>query len=168
VTVTGSGDSTIEIEIENNSFLTFETGSATTLGANLRLLNNNINIEAGATFSGAGALVVPDGSHIVADNQADIGVLLDMQGAFRPGNFNGIGRVELLDYQSTSTSELFVEPIGTALWQRQLGSAPAAAAQAAVAEHGGSAWAAAVLTACLAARGSYGRAVARTGVSTLK
>jgi hypothetical protein len=83
VTVTGSGDSTIEIEIENNSFLTFETGSATTLGANLRLLNNNINIEAGATFSGAGALVVPDGSHIVADNQADIGVLLDMQGAAR-------------------------------------------------------------------------------------
>ena len=55
------------------------------------LLNNNINIEQGATFAGSGALKIPDGSHMVADNQADINVLLQVQGAFRPGNFNGIG-----------------------------------------------------------------------------
>ena len=78
-------------------------------------MNNNINIEAGATFSGAGALVVPDGSHMVADNLADIGVLLDMQGALRPGNSEGIGRVDLFDYQQADTGELFVELTGTAL-----------------------------------------------------
>ncbi len=101
--------------MQNNSFLTFETGSTTTLGSNLQLVNNNINIEAGATFSGAGALVVPDGSHMVADNLADIAVLLDMQGAFRPGNSEGIGRIDLLDYQQANTGELFVELKGTAL-----------------------------------------------------
>jgi hypothetical protein len=113
VTVDAGGESTIIVE--NNFFLSFETGSATTLNSNLRLENNNINIEAGATFAGGGALVVPDGSHMVADNLADIGVLLDMQGAFRPGNFNGIGRVDLFDYQQGDTGELYVELIGTSL-----------------------------------------------------
>ena len=32
-----------------------------------------------------------------------------MKGAFRPGNFNGIGRVELFDFQESETAELFVE-----------------------------------------------------------
>src|SRR5690606_35045684 len=50
-----------------------------------------------------------------ADNLADIGVLLDMQGTFRPGNFDGIGRVNLFDYQQEETGELFVELTGTAL-----------------------------------------------------
>ena len=114
VTVGAGGAS---IEVENNFFLSFESGSATTLNSNLRLANNNINIEAGATFSGAGAIFVPDGSHMVADNSADIGVLLDMQGAFRPGNSEGIGRVDLFDYQQADSGELFVEVIGTSLNQ---------------------------------------------------
>ena len=45
--------------------------------------------------------MIPDGSHMVADNLANIGVLLDMQGAFRPGNSEGIGRVDLFDYQNS-------------------------------------------------------------------
>jgi uncharacterized protein (TIGR03382 family) len=113
VTIGAGADATIQVA--NNSFLTFETGSATTLGGDLTLVNNNINIEDNATFSGAGALIIPDGSHLVVDNQADVGVLLDMQGAFRPGNFNGIGRVNLVDYQQASTAELFVEIVGTGL-----------------------------------------------------
>lgn len=115
VVTVGVGGATIEVA--NNSFLTFETGSSTTLGSNLQLKNNNINIEDGATFSGAGALIIPDGSHMVIDNQADVGVLLDMQGALRPGNFNGIGRVNLFEMQMSNTSELFVELIGTSLNQ---------------------------------------------------
>jgi hypothetical protein len=104
------------IQVQNNTFLTFETGSTTTLDGNLTLINNNINIEQNAVFvNGGGALIIPDGSHMVADNLADIGVLLDMHGAFRPGNFNGIGRIDLLDAQFSSTSELFVELTGTAL-----------------------------------------------------
>jgi len=105
------------IEVANNTFLTFESTSATTLNSNLRLVNNNINIEDGATFSGSGALIVPDGSGLVADNSADIGVLLDMQGTFQPGNSAGIARVDLLDYQQANTGELFVELTGTGLNQ---------------------------------------------------
>lgn len=113
VTVAAGLPSTIQVQ--NNRFLTFEAGSSTTLNGNLQLVNNNINVEAGATFSGAGAVVIPDGSHLVVDNLANVGVLLDMQGAFRPGNFEGIGRVDLLDYQQAGTGELFVELRGTAL-----------------------------------------------------
>jgi hypothetical protein len=114
-TVTIGAGTASTIEVENNSFLTFETGSATTLNGDLRLVNNNINIEQGTTFSGPGALVIPDGSHLAADNLANIGVLLDMQGVFRPGNFEGIGRVNLFDYQQANTGELYVELTGTAL-----------------------------------------------------
>jgi hypothetical protein len=115
VTIGAGADATIQVA--NNFFLTFETGSATTLDGDLTLINNNINIEPAALFSGAGALIIHEDSHIVADNQAEIGVLLDMQGSFRPGNFNGIGRVELKDMQMSGRSELFVELIGTGLNQ---------------------------------------------------
>lgn len=113
LTVSAGGASTLEVQ--NNSFLSFESGSTSTLNGNLQLKNNNIIVEAGATFSGAGALIVPDGSHIVGENLSNIGVLLQMQGAFRPGNSEGIGRVNLFDYQQESTGELFVELRGTAL-----------------------------------------------------
>lgn len=104
------------VQVTNNFFLTFASGSTTTLDGDLTLVNNNINIEQGAVFNnGGGALLIPDGSHVVADNLANIGVLFDMQGAFRPGNFEGIGRVNLFDYQNASTSELYVELRGTAL-----------------------------------------------------
>jgi hypothetical protein len=114
-TVNVSGGSASTIKVENNFFLVFETGSATTLNADLQLQNNNIIIEQGATFSGPGAIVIPELSHVVAENQADIGVLLDMQGNLRPGNSEGIGRVDLFDYQQTDTGKLWVELTGTAL-----------------------------------------------------
>jgi hypothetical protein len=115
VTIGAGADSTIEVA--NNFFLTFETGSATTLNGNLSVVNNNINIEAGATFGGGGALRVPNGSHFVADNLANINVLVTMEGAFRPGNFEGIGRVQIFEYQSTDTSQVFAELRGTGLNQ---------------------------------------------------
>ncbi len=113
--VTTSAGSASTIKVQNNFFLTFESTNMTSLVADLRLQNNNIIIEQGAAFSGGGALVIPDGSHMVAENLANIGVLLDMQGAFRPGNSEGIGRVDLFDYQQANTGELFVELTGTAL-----------------------------------------------------
>jgi hypothetical protein len=116
-TLTIGAGANATIQVANNFFLTFETGSAVTLGGDVTLKNNNIIIEQGATFTGAGALIIADGSHMVADNQADIGTLLVMDGAFRPGNFNGIGRVALLDLQESSTSETYVELIGTSLNQ---------------------------------------------------
>jgi hypothetical protein len=114
--VTTSAGPASTIKIQNNFFLTFESTSTTTLVADLRLENNNIIIEQGATFNNSGgALVIPDGSHMVGKNLANIGVLLDMQGAFRPGNSEGIGRVDLFDYQQGNTGELYVELTGTGL-----------------------------------------------------
>ena len=111
----GAGGATIQVA--NNSFLEFKSTSVTTLGSNLQLLNNNIIIEAGATFSGGGALIVPDGSNVVADNLADVGVLLQMDGGLRPGNSEGIGRFGLFDFQQSNTSDLFIEITGTGLNQ---------------------------------------------------
>lgn len=115
VTVVAGSDATIQVE--NNFFLTFQNGSTTTLNGDLTVRNNNINIKAGATFSGTGALTVPDVSHAVLDGGSNVNVLFQMQGAFRPANFNGIGQVTVKDYQSAPTTELYVELIGTALNQ---------------------------------------------------
>jgi hypothetical protein len=104
------------LDVEPNFFLDFESTSATTLNANLRLLGNNLGVDAGATFAGTGALIVPDASHLGAENGANINVLLDNQGAFRPGKF-AAGSVNLKDYQQSATGELIVDLTGTALNQ---------------------------------------------------
>lgn len=114
-TVTVAPGANATIQVGNNYFMTFEPGSTTTLGGNLRLLNNNINIEPGATFSGVGALTIPDGSHLVMDATANANVLLQMDGAFRPANFEGVGRVDVRDYQQGPTGDLYIEIKGTAL-----------------------------------------------------
>ena len=84
----------------------------TTLNGNLRLENNNINIEAGATFSGAGRSSFPTAATWWPTTWPTSASLLDMQGAFRPGNSEGIGRVDLFDYQQANTGELYVELTG--------------------------------------------------------
>ena len=115
VTVKAGPDSRLDIQV--NRFLTLESTSVTTLNGNLRLVSNNASIQAGATFSGTGALIVPDNSHLIAEANANINVLLDNQGAFRPSGFDTVGRVDLKDYQQASTGELFVELAGTGLNQ---------------------------------------------------
>jgi hypothetical protein len=110
VTVFAGADSTIEVQL--NRFLVFESTSSTTLNANLRLVSNNANIDAGATFSGTGALIIPDDSHLVADDNSNINVLLNNQGTFRPSGINTVGRVDLKDYQQAATGELVIELAG--------------------------------------------------------
>jgi hypothetical protein len=109
------GDSTLKVQV--NRFLTLQSTSASTLNANLRLESNNAEIEAGATFSGAGAVIVPQNSHLVADANANINTLLDNEGTIRPAGFDVVGRVDLKDYQQTSTGSLFVELAGNLLNQ---------------------------------------------------
>lgn len=116
-TVTTSGAAPSTIEVQNNFFLEFESTCNATLNRNLVLVNNNIVIRAGATFSGVGALVVPDGSHLVMAAGANANVLLNLDGALRPANSEGIGRVDVLDYQQGTTGELIMEISGTALNQ---------------------------------------------------
>lgn len=116
-TVTVGGADASTIRVANNHFLVFEPGSSTTLNRDLQLLNNNIIIESGAVFAGAGALNVPDGSHMVMKAGANANVLLNLSGALRPGNSEGIARVDVKDYQQSATGELFTEITGTALNQ---------------------------------------------------
>jgi hypothetical protein len=112
-TVAAGPESTIKVR--NNTFLTFEGGSTVTLNGNLRLENNNINVEDLVNFNGAGALKVVDGSHMVIDNNAEVGVLLELHGGLRPGNSEGIGRANLTDYQQFATGKFFLELRGTSL-----------------------------------------------------
>lgn len=105
------------LEVTPNYFLTLEDSAKVTLNGDLRILNNNIRIEAGALFAGAGALVIPNGSHLVADANAKVDVLLEMGGAFRPAGFDAVGRVDVKDYQQSATGALFIELTGTGLNQ---------------------------------------------------
>ncbi|MEZ6190611.1 MAG: PEP-CTERM sorting domain-containing protein [Phycisphaerales bacterium] len=105
------------IIVEINRFLTFESSSSTTLNGDLTLHNNNIGIDAGATFSGPGALIVAENSHLVTDPSIGIGVLLDNQGTLRPAGFFTPGRLDLIDYQQADTGRLVVDLAGTSLNQ---------------------------------------------------
>ncbi len=112
----GAGtDSTINVQV--NRFLDINSTSAVTLNGNLRLVSNNANIAAGATFSGAGAIIVPSGSHLVTAAGANINVLLDNEGTIRPSGFDVVGNTTIKDYQQTNTGQLFVELTGTLLNQ---------------------------------------------------
>jgi hypothetical protein len=109
--VLAGANSTIEVQV--NRFLEFNTGSSTTLNGNLRLLNNNINVEAGAAFSGAGALIVDDASHVVVDNGATVNVLVVNEGNLYPGGLFTVGAVTVKDYSQASTGVLNVDLDGT-------------------------------------------------------
>lgn len=113
--VVGAGaPSTIKVAL--NSFLDVESTSTVTLNGNLRLESNNARIKAGATFGGAGAVVVPSGPHtLVLDPNANVNVLVDNHGTLYPGGITGVGRVDLKDYQQRDAGKLFVEIEGTGL-----------------------------------------------------
>ncbi|MEK7950999.1 beta strand repeat-containing protein [Luteolibacter soli] len=115
VTVNGASPSTIQVQV--NRFLDFKTGSNTTLNQNLTLLGNNISIEAGAIFSGNGAIVLPAGNHLILEAGENANVLLDMRGSFRPSGFETIGQVTVKDFQEAATSDLLIELTGTGLNQ---------------------------------------------------
>ena len=115
ISVGAGADATIEVQV--NRFLTLEPTSASTLSGNLRLVSNNATIAAGATFAGTGALIVDSNSHLVTAPNANINVLLDNRGTLRPGGFDTVGRVDLRDYQQSSTGKLVAELVGTGLNQ---------------------------------------------------
>jgi hypothetical protein len=115
INVAAGGDSTINVQV--NRFLTLRSTSVSTLNSNLRLVTNNGEIEAGATFSGTGAVIVPSGSHLMTAAGANINVLLDNEGTIRPAGFDIVGAATLKDYQQTDSGQLFVELTGTLLNQ---------------------------------------------------
>jgi hypothetical protein len=116
-TVTVNAGGTSRIKVQNNRFLSFEPTSVTTLNQNLILENNNIIIEAGATFAGTGALRVPHGSHMVMEPLSNANVLLDLGGALRVANSEAIGQATVKDFQQAASSELYMEIAGSALNQ---------------------------------------------------
>jgi hypothetical protein len=115
VNVAAGADSTINVQV--NRFLDIKSTSTLNLNGNLRLVSNNGHIEAGAIFTGNGAVIVPAGSHLVPEANSNINTLLVNEGALRPGDFEGVGRVDMKDYQQTDTGQLYVELTGTLLNQ---------------------------------------------------
>jgi hypothetical protein len=115
INIAAGGDSTIKVQV--NRFLTIGSTSVVTLGSNLNLMTNNGSIEAGATFNGAGAVIVPTGSHLITEPNANINTLLVNAGTVRPSGFNTVGREDLRDYQQTDTGLLEVELTGMFLNQ---------------------------------------------------
>ena len=90
INVAAGGDSTINVQV--NRFLTIKSTSTVSLGSNLQLVTNNGEIQAGATFSGAGAVIVPAGSHLIPDAGSNINTLLVNEGTVRPSGFNTVGQ----------------------------------------------------------------------------
>ena len=115
INVAAGSDSTINVQV--NRFLTIHSTSTVSLGSNLKLVTNNGEIQAGATFSGAGAIIVPVGSHLITDSGANINTLLDIEGTLRPSGFNTVGNETIKDYQQASTGLVEFELTGTLLNQ---------------------------------------------------
>ena len=110
-TVAAGPESTIKVR--NNTFLSFRSGSTTTLNGNLRLLNNNIGFDVGASFSGTGALIIDDDSHAVIGAGATVNALYVNEGTLRVANSEGIGVATVKDYVQLTTGELHLELTGT-------------------------------------------------------
>ncbi|MFT3784574.1 MAG: PEP-CTERM sorting domain-containing protein [Tepidisphaeraceae bacterium] len=115
INVAVGGDSTITVQV--NRFLTLGSTSVNTLGSNLRLVTNNGSIEAGASFSGSGAVIVPASSHLILEPNANVNTLLAVDGTLRPSGFNTVGVESTKDLQVGPTGLLEFELTGTLLNQ---------------------------------------------------
>ena len=93
----------------------FEATSTTTLTGVL-LLNSSATIQAGATFSGGGTLRNQATRTLSPASGADVNVLLDNRGLFAPAG-TAQGRVDVKDYQQTSTGRIVEEIAGTGINQ---------------------------------------------------
>lgn len=110
--VVGAGeDSTIMLQADKA--LNFQSTSQTALNGNLKLESNNARIAAGATFSGAGSLIVTEESHLVLDDNATIGAKLSNEGTLWIAGTDAVGTVNLLDYEQSDTGSLFFDIAGT-------------------------------------------------------
>jgi hypothetical protein len=88
--------------------------TTTTLNSDLQLDNTNTFVEAGAAFSGGGALVNLDGSQLTLADGADVGVLIENQGVLEI-NGGTEGRADADDYQQSATGQLNIDLAGTGL-----------------------------------------------------
>jgi hypothetical protein len=71
-----------------------------------------------ATFSGLGALIVPDGGHLIPDSLADINALVDNQGTIRVAGFDTIG---------AATGDGITDECDYVIWRMQFGFGPGGA-----------------------------------------
>lgn len=111
----GPGNSAIELAAGQR--LDFRATSALTVDGNLTLHSDRIAVEAGATLAGNGSLIVPSGSEFIAAANANLNVLLDNRGDFRPAGTDVVGRILLGEYQQAATGKLLVELAGIGLNQ---------------------------------------------------
>ncbi|HEY7089034.1 MAG TPA: hypothetical protein VH518_13145, partial [Tepidisphaeraceae bacterium] len=94
----------------------FESTSVTTLTGNLRLAGSQTNVQAGAQFSGAGALIVSQATSISPASAANFNVLVTNEGRFNVAGTT-TGRVDARDFQQNSTGILDVDLAGMGINQ---------------------------------------------------
>jgi hypothetical protein len=109
--------STAQGELNISGTTVFESGSSSTLNANLLLNNTATNIAAGATFTGSGRLINANGRVTRLQNNADVEVLLENRGDLELGNGSAAARGDVSDFVQTSTGSTNVDIGGTGLGQ---------------------------------------------------
>ncbi|MES2924516.1 MAG: hypothetical protein V4819_23390 [Verrucomicrobiota bacterium] len=113
-TVILAGQSVLQITGTAN----FENGSTTTLNDNLRLNNTLTTIQAGADFTGSGALINPATRALrLIDGvvSTDFNVLIQNEGVMQLGGAGTDGQAQGGDYQQTATGSLQIDLGGVAL-----------------------------------------------------
>jgi hypothetical protein len=91
----------------------FENASTTMLTGDLQLENDVTVVEAGATFTGGGALSNALNRTLILLDGANVGVLIENQGTLELGA--SPGQVQGIDYQQDSSGTLEIELAGTNL-----------------------------------------------------
>jgi autotransporter-associated beta strand protein len=91
----------------------FENGSTITLTGDLQLDNGLTVIEAGATFTGGGALINGADRTLRLVDGANVGALIENQGTIELGA--SPGQVQGVDFQQDSSGTLEIELAGTGL-----------------------------------------------------
>ena len=105
-----------EFQLNPGQLLDFSATSGTALTGNLRLNSSNTIIRAGATFSGAGALVNVSGANLSPEANANINVILNNSGnLFIAGTSQG--RVDAKEFQQSASGHLHIQLGGIGLAQ---------------------------------------------------
>ncbi|WP_428306920.1 beta strand repeat-containing protein [Lacipirellula sp.] len=97
--------------------LHFKQGSSTNIMGELTLVGGPTVVEAGAAFTGVGALNVSPGSILRPNANANLNVLVDNRGTLLPAGDEAIGRVTLGEFQQSSNANLMLELAGIGLNQ---------------------------------------------------
>ncbi len=111
-----AGTTPSRIVVESSFTTVFLSDTDADLDADLELDVPIAAIVPGASFSGAGALIILDGSRLHLQDGANVGVAVENQGSISPGasNFDNAGMVTVDAFEQTTTGILQADISGVA------------------------------------------------------